>query len=38
LGHHAPTVWAEAAVRAVLVVVLNIGAQDANKMLAADEQ
>jgi hypothetical protein len=29
---------AEAAVRAVLVVVLNIGAQDVNKMLAANDQ
>jgi hypothetical protein len=29
---------AEAAVRAVLVVVLNIGAQDMNKVRAADDQ
>jgi hypothetical protein len=29
---------AEAAVRAVLVVVLDVAAQDANKVLAADDQ
>jgi hypothetical protein len=41
LGDHAPTVWAcqaEAAVRAVLIVVLDVTAQDVHKVLAADDQ